>query len=273
MKNDPTEVKFSPGQQVSAVLLFPFNLLASALELIFCIPLIGRLLKWLWNCLLTLLHFIPGMIEYLAWTLGTQPVKKLKVSVVVLSDETNQPVEDTAKIIKALERTTDLFIEMAKVKVVPAAHIPKTLANQDRPNQHWVQTANYRESKRILDVGCNERAILEDLTLHGASYQWINLRREFFTSFRRVFGYGAPVTIFIVRDVEKKGGCSLGFLSDYVTIPSRRLRCIPHELGHALGLFHRSDPKNLLYPKSCSPSHLTSWQIAVIRASRHVTII
>jgi hypothetical protein len=273
MKTGTPEARLTRTQQASAVLLFPLNLAAAALEVIFCIPWAGRVLKMLWNSLLTLLHFIIGMGEFLVWNLGFRPEKKFKVSVVVLSDEENQPVEEIDNVIGALERTRDIFFDIARVRLVPAAHIPKALSKKDQPNPHWIRVAGYQESKNILDVGCDDRAILEDLSIQGTSYQWINLRKEFFTGFRRVFGYGAPVTIFIVRSVEKKAGCSLGWFSDYVTVPRRRLRSIPHELGHALSLLHRSDPQNLLYPGDSSARELTSWQVAVIRSSRHVTLI
>ncbi|MEN8240337.1 MAG: hypothetical protein ABFS17_00315 [Chloroflexota bacterium] len=266
------QAKFTRPQQIRSALLFPFNLIASAIELIFSIPWVGRFLKMLWNSVVTALHFAVGLIEYAAWQFGIQPVKKLKVGVVILSDEEHQPLEDPTRLIAALERTAEIF-EQAKVKLLPAAHIPEPLANHNQPCEHWLTYADPRISKQILDVSCDLRAILEDFSLAGANYQWINLRKFFFTSFRRVFGYGSPVTIFIVRKVADKGGCSMGWFSDYVTIPHRHLRCIPHELGHACNLFHRPDPTNLMYPRSCSVSELTPWQIAVLRSSRHVTIL
>jgi hypothetical protein len=265
--------KFTRAQQLSSALLFPLNLIASTADLFFSIPWIGRLSKMVWNTLITGLHFIVGMVEFGLWQLGFQPLKKLKVGVVILSDQNNSPFEDHARLLTYLARTAEIFHREAKVRLLPAAHIPKPLANHDMPCDPWITTASPQLSKRILDVNCNLRAILEDLSLAGTAFQWINLRHFFFSSFRRVFGYGAPVTIFIVRDVKDKGGCSLGWFSDYVTIPQGRLRCIPHELGHACSLFHHNDPQNLMYRFDCSVSKLTPWQIAVLRSSRHVTIL
>ena len=265
------DTSFTRPQQIRAALLFPLNLAASGVDLIFSIPWIGRLLKMVWNTVVTGLHFTAGLFEFAVWQLGFRPVKKLKIGVVVLNNGEEKLVKDQAKLIAVLERTAEIFSQQAKVKLLSASHIPKALANHDQPSIHWIENATPRLSKQILDVNCDLRAILEDFSLAGANYQWINLRRYFFTSFRRVFGYGAPITIFIVRGVKGKGGCSLGWFADYVTIPAKHLRCIPHELGHACNLFHRKDPDNLMYRADCSVSKLTAWQIAVLRSSRHVT--
>ncbi|MFN2144802.1 MAG: hypothetical protein ACK2T7_05585, partial [Anaerolineales bacterium] len=49
------------------ILLLPFNLAGSVIELVFSIPVVVRLLVWLWNSVLTLLHFLIGLIELLLW--------------------------------------------------------------------------------------------------------------------------------------------------------------------------------------------------------------
>jgi hypothetical protein len=264
---------FTRGQLARTVLLFPLNAVATVIDLFFCIPALGRFLKMVWNTVLTLPHFVLGMGELLLWKRGFQPVKKLKIGVIVLEGSEDKPERMEAKIIAALNRTAEIFFQQAKVKIVPAVHIPKPLSNQDAPCSPWIQYADHQSSKQILDVDCDLKAIFQDLTLKGASFQLINLRSFFFTSFRRVFGYGSPVTIFIVRSIQDKSGCSLGWFTDYVTIPTNKMRCIPHELGHACNLFHKRDEDNLMSPCSCKPTQLTPWQIAVLRSSRHVTIL
>jgi hypothetical protein len=88
-------------------------------------------------------------------------------------------------------------------------------------------------------------------------------------------GSGAPITVFVVRDVLGKAGCSLGPLVDHVTVDRSaltdpRLRVLAHELGHACGLPHSSAAGNLMLPSRMG-DRLQPWQIGVFRSSRHVT--
>ena len=70
-------------------------------------------------------------------------------------------------------------------------------------------------------------------------------------------------------------GCSLGPLVDYVTVDlgalrGRTKRVLVHELGHACGLPHSRLVENLMLPRRMG-DRLESWQVAVLRSSRHVT--
>jgi len=78
-------------------------------------------------------------------------------------------------------------------------------------------------------------------------------------------------------------GCSLGPLTDYVLVeftgaatdtaagqPANSSSILPHEMGHACNLWHVS-PSNLMQPDNPRATNLSWWQIALIRASRHVT--
>jgi len=89
--------------------------------------------------------------------------------------------------------------------------------------------------------------------------------------------FGAPLTVFVVRDVVGKCGCSLGPFGDYVTVDAEGLggrtrRILAHELGHSCGLRHKRDERNLMRPKGPG-EELTAWQTAVFRSSRHVTYL
>ena len=77
-----------------------------------------------------------------------------------------------------------------------------------------------------------------------------------------------------VKSVEggKLAGCSLGPLTDYVTVRADQPVCLAHELGHACSLLHTQAAANLMNP-TCGGVHLSRWQVAVLRASRHVTYL
>ncbi len=89
-----------------------------------------------------------------------------------------------------------------------------------------------------------------------------------------LIGYGAPVTVFVVRSISDKNGCSLGLLTDYVTIEAKavlRTRgLMAHEIAHACGLLHSQDTTNLMFPTGPG-TEISRFQTAVFRNSRHVT--
>ena len=124
-----------------------------------------------------------------------------------------------------------------------------------------------------LNVHCDDGAWQEDFGPAGAYFR----RHAASTDSGTWLGYGAPVTVYIVRDISNKGGCSLGFLADYVTLeatmlPLARHRLLAHEVGHACGLWHSKDKENLMYP--IGPGRrLARWQVALLRNSRHVTVL
>jgi predicted Zn-dependent protease len=80
-------------------------------------------------------------------------------------------------------------------------------------------------------------------------------------------------------------GCSLGPLTDYITVMFRREDAsvvdhstLAHELGHACSLSHVDGGNNLMNPhpepaNRAQRRSLTRAQIALLRASRHVTYL
>ncbi len=255
------------------IILFPFNIIATILDLFFCLPIIGRFSKWVWNSILTLIHLSFGLVEFGLMHLGFLPLKKIRLGIIVLNSDGN--LLATQKTISlAVDHARSAF-DQANIHILPANLVPwqpeDALAHKFDRDVFFISIQK-PSPKRMLDVDCNLQALLQDLGLPGMLFQYATLTTHFQTAFRRVFGLGAPVSVFIVDNIPGFGGCSLGWISDYVTIRANHLACIAHEVGHACNLFHRKDKENLMYPYSCQPTHLTKWQIAMLRASRHVTL-
>jgi hypothetical protein len=248
---------------------FPFNALAAVIDLFFCIPVIGRLGKWGWNIVATLAHAPFGLIEWAFLAMGKKPEKKLKLAVVLYTKEDGLPYADTSKVIEQLEHTAKLYKDKANIKVSSA----KATASE-APSEDWITIHEYPPSEKVLKVGCNKYAFGQDLWVTGTMYQFTALTKLFHTNFRRIIGYGSPVVVYIVEDIHEFSGCSIGPLSDYVTIDSKGLVSIAHEVGHACTLFHENnDEDNLMHPKGSEKTKLTTKQIAMMRASRHITFI
>jgi hypothetical protein len=263
MNSSDTDRSLSPGGIIAAV----FNAIAAVVDFIFCIPILGRILKWLWNSFLTLIQVILGLLEY---ALQFRPTKKLRFGVLILKDEEGNPLTTPEKVYPEVERTREILAQ-AGIEIVPTFPPMKKLPEGGMlpESARWIRTAVKPSPTSMLDVSCDSAALIEDLTMPGLHYQYNTIRSFFNTSFRRVFGLGAPITVFMVRDIKKKAGCSISWLGDYVTLQHNFPICMAHEIGHACNLLHSDDPENLMYPKSCRPIDLTPWQIILMRASRH----
>jgi len=99
---------------------------------------------------------------------------------------------------------------------------------------------------------------------HTAGWGWLRMSLYY------------PITVFIVRNITGKIGCSLGPLTDYVTLSVNGVASnstMAHELGHCCGLLHReNEMDNLMYPsKTRTNNKITGWQKNVVRTSRHCT--
>jgi Matrixin len=198
---------------------------------------------------------IVGIPELAGSLAGSRRPKRLCVRVAILRDEQGRPVATPEDVEPSLAEARRVLREALAVELVPAA-------------QPLVRTIAVPAPPHALDSPCAEGSYRADF---GPGGDFFRRQRER----AGVTGSGAPITVFVVRDVLGKAGCSLGPLVDYVTVDmsaltSRRLRVLAHELGHACGLPHSSAAENLMLPNRMG-DRLQPWQAAVFRSSRHVT--
>jgi Matrixin len=189
---------------------------------------------------------------------GTRRPKKLRVRIAILRDESGAPVATEAEVQPALDEAKRVLREQAGVELLPA-------------DGRWLETLTENGPREALDSPCAEGSWQADFGPGGAFFRRHRVR----TTRGTLTGSAAPITAFVVRDVLGKAGCSLGPLVDYVTIDrrafeGRTLRVLAHELGHACGLPHSSEAENLMLPARMG-ERLKTWQVAVLRSSRHVT--
>lgn len=200
-----------------------------------------------------------GLPDLALYGLRIRPYKKLRLRVVILRDEAGRPLATEADVLPSIAETRRILATVARTAVIPAEPLVVTLPDP--------------APMAALNVHCDDGAWQEDFKLAGAYFRKWSARNWHGT----LLGFAAPVTVFIVRDISLKGGCSLGPLADYVTLEARMLnrarhRIMCHEIAHACGLFHTKDKPNLMFPTGPG-DQLAGWQIALLRNSRHVTYL
>ena len=246
-----------PVRVVCEVVDGVLNVVGLIFGILHAIPVIGRLLREFQSLINDITWRLIGLPGTLADIIGWEWTKRLRINIVILS--TNKGPVTTKTALDPTVKDAQQIYQGFKIKLIV----------ED------VRVETVEAPAYVLDVGCDGGAIEDDLWLAGS---WFEIHaNEYRTGFegngRRLIGYGGPITVFVVRDVKDKIGCSLGPLSDYVTIEggSPPGKCLAHELGHACGwIDHSENVGNLMYA-TCGGRRLTKWQRVVIRSSRHVT--
>jgi hypothetical protein len=248
------------------------------LELIFSIPIIGRFLRELLSIIQEIIYRLIGLFDALLYLVGIRPEKKLRLCVIILRSEEGL-VADEAMVLEEVQRAADIFREQANVRVIPCALFnAKTPFHGDvTSDEKFIHLATSVSSDNMLDVSCGAAAWGEDFLLTGSNFNLEMTRLCFCGNARRLLGYGSPVTVFIVRSIDggSTTGCSLGPLTDYITVVGTEIvdkTTIAHETGHACGLWHVETPTNLMFDTdSDARNEMSTWQQINFRNSRHVT--
>lgn len=201
----------------------------------------------------TIVGLVLGIVDlffgFVAW-----PPKKLRLQIIILST-LKGPLLDPSDL--------DLSIAFAK----------KTL--KDRFNvklkpfgKNYVKVINEPAPTYALNVHCDFGAFKDEYKAAG----------EYFA--KHVVGWNGvptsikfPLTVFVVFDVKDKVGCSLGPLSDYLTITSAGVKdgnTLVHEIGHSCSLWHSKQKANLMYENSDRGNKVKWYQKNLLRSSRHV---
>lgn len=191
------------------------------------------------------------LLGFLNW-----PRKKLRCHIAILRDETGTP----------LVASTDLDLAVQYAKRVFSDRFNVDFRAYGEP---MVQILDGAAPTAALDVHCDGGAFKEEFgeageyfAKHLAGWNVIPVSIRF------------PITVFVVRNVDGKQGCSLGPLTDYVTVDLDGVKTdslMAHEIGHSCGLWHLSDSGNLMYAGSARGDKVRWWQKNLFRSSRHVS--
>lgn len=239
------------------IVTFGLNFLATFIGLILSIPVIGRLIGLIWRGLIDLIWRIVSIFDIIAGIFGLRLPKKLRVCIIILSDEERNPMATPESLQPHLDEAKRIYKDACNVNFIVTG----------------IHTLENPAPKGNLDPNCGSGALGDDLWIDGTYFENNANVQCFDSAFLRLVGYAAPVVIFVVREVQGDDkGCSLGPFTDYVTVEGHDPNCIAHEVSHACGLWHAGDESNLAN-HVCGGTKLKGWQVAIVRSSRHVTFL
>lgn len=271
------------------------SVLAAVVELLQAIPVLGALIRWVINGITLLVWTIVSIPDAVLGLIGIRPEKKLRVCTVILRDDARS-MATTADIVALLQLACNVYKRDANVRIIPhwPLQITSGFAGPETVTDKWVTNDGYPSDEDVLTAPCGAGGAGNDWLITGAKFQLLGTRLCFTGAFRRVIGYGAPIAVFIIRDIPNALGCSI-VISDYVTVdgmasdpadPQFSPRTIGHEVGHSCNLWGHTcvdeDDRNLMATQeACSPPsgteadrvnpRMSNLQVLLVRASKHVT--
>jgi len=192
------------------------------------------------------INVFDTLFGFLNW-----PEKKLRVKIFILQGAQGDPVISPIDLDVAIEYAKNSFKKNFNTRLLPY-----------RNNQPFAEVLQKKAQQEVLYTKGGIGALTEDF----------KLARNFFAS--NLIGLFYPVTAFVVLDIDHASGCSLGPLTDYVTLDpdgAKNASTLAHEIAHACGLWHLQAKSNLLWRTFSRGDEITWWQKNMFRSSRHVT--
>jgi|SRR5450755_792490 len=205
---------------------------------------------------ITVVHtFVPNVLDFLFGFLAW-PQKKMRIQIFVLKDSsTGKPVYSGGNMQASIQYAIDTFKSQFNVKVISYS-------------VDWVIQLTDTPPADALTPGCGGPLFEQEFGDAG----------EYYSS--HIAGWNAipisltyPISVFVVREVIGKIGCSLGPLTDYVVISPEGIDSIntmAHEIGHCCSLWHSGTKSNLMWRNDDRGSGSKWFQRNLLRSSRHV---
>ena len=193
-----------------------------------------------------LINVFDTLLGFLNW-----PEKKLRIKIYILQDPQVDPVISPGGLDTAIEYAKRSFKKNFNTRLLPY-----------KSSQQFTEVLQKNVPYEVLYTKGGIGALAEEFSVTGSFFA-SNLSSLFY-----------PVTAFVVLDIDHASGCSLGPLTDYVTLDpggARNASTLAHEIAHACGLWHLRSKSNLLWRTSSRGDKVKWWQKNIFRSSRHVT--
>ena len=192
------------------------------------------------------INIFETFLGFLNW-----PEKKLRIKIFILTDLQNNPVVSPADLDATIDHAKRSLKKNFNVVLLP--HHDKELFGEVLQKISPYDALHTRGGL-------------------GALAEEFNIAGNFYSS--NLSGVFYPVTAFIVLNIDGAVGCSLGPITDYVTLDpdgARNASTLAHVLAHACGLWHQQAKSNLMWRTINRGDEIKWWQKNIFRSSRHVT--
>ncbi len=191
------------------------------------------------------------LFGFLAW-----PQKHMRIHIFILKDPlTGKPIMSSAQLTDSINFAKTTFKDKFNVKL-------------HKYSENWVETLTDTPPDDALEPGCGSDLYGQEFgdagnyfAKHTAGWNGIPISLTY------------PITVFVVRNVQGKEGCSLGPLTDWIVIDPdgvNSINTLAHELGHACNLWHSGTVSNLMYKNDNRGNNSKWFQRNLLRSCRHV---
>ena len=192
------------------------------------------------------INIFDTLFGFLNW-----PEKKLRVKILILQDPQGDPVVLPTDLDAAIGYAKRSFKKNFNTRLLP-----------HKSGQQFPEVLQKNAPKEVLYTKGSIGALVKEFAITGGFFA-SNLSGSFY-----------PVTAFVVLNIDHASGCSLGPLTDYITLDpggAKNDSTMAHELAHACGLWHLRSKSNLLWRTFSRGDQVKWWQRNIFRGSRHVT--
>lgn len=171
---------------VCEVIVFAWNLVTRVINFILLIPLIGPIIRAVLRAFATVISYVIGVFDGLGRLIGIRTTKHLRLHMVPLCRD-NAPLAREANLRAIMEQTARSLYDRAQIRV------------------HWTFQEPIRQPPRqMLRIGTEGDMIADIVWAKGSWYQ-AQVDKHFQTSANRLFGWGAPIVVFVIEEVGYNG--------------------------------------------------------------------
>jgi hypothetical protein len=244
------------------------NIIGAVWSIILAIPILGGIIRTVWNWVIEVVWRILGGIDWLLSLAGYRPRKRMGFRVVIPIKNGN-PIATPSDLQNMVDGAIATYNRLCNIELEFGGFAQFTT----------------EPPESAINPNCGALGFFSDwfgwFGVVGSWYEIAATSTSMDGAWRKLVGYGPQIIVFAVRNVTPDDansitvGCSFAATHDYVFVEptAGRPQVMAHEIGHACLLAHRDDePQNLMYDSGLTlvPT-LTGWQISAIRGSRHCT--